>query len=142
MQTHVVALTFLALPLQVRAEYCAQGSLYDALKQAANGGAIYEQLTWTRRLSLVSRDCTPAHAQLWSCGWPPTLPSRFTHFVCPAGLALHTACSAPSLLCPAPQLWGTAKGMAALHGHSPPIIHRDLRSPNILISTPWVAKVS
>lgn len=35
-------------------EYCAQGSLYDTLKQAAAGGAIYEQLTWARRLSLVS----------------------------------------------------------------------------------------
>ncbi|PRW60943.1 Serine threonine- kinase CTR1 [Chlorella sorokiniana] len=90
---HPHCLAFMGICLEppcLVTEYCAQGSLYDALKQAATGGAIYEQLTWARRLSL---------------------------------------------------LWGTAKGMAALHGHSPPIIHRDLRSPNILISKPWVAKV-
>jgi hypothetical protein len=26
-----------------------------------------------------------------------------------------------------------ARGLAALHAHSPPIIHRDLRSPNIFV---------
>jgi len=27
-----------------------------------------------------------------------------------------------------------ARGVEAMHNHSPPIIHRDLRSPNILVS--------
>ena len=30
----------------------------------------------------------------------------------------------------------TAKGMRSLHGQHPPIIHRDLRSPNIFVSPP------
>lgn len=38
-------------------------------------------------------------------------------------------------------LWGAAKGVLALHSHSPPIAHRDLRSPNILVGAQWVAKV-
>ncbi|GAB4822572.1 hypothetical protein N2152v2_009618 [Parachlorella kessleri] len=36
----------------------------------------------------------------------------------------------------------TAKGMLHLHSHSPPIIHRDLKSPNLLVDTHWRCKVS
>lgn len=39
-------------------------------------------------------------------------------------------------------LWGVAKGMHALHSHEPPIIHRDLRSPNVLVDRGGVAKVA
>ncbi|KAL4436932.1 hypothetical protein ABPG75_004071 [Micractinium tetrahymenae] len=35
-----------------------------------------------------------------------------------------------------------AKGMLYLHQHSPPIIHRDLKSPNLLVDTHWRVKVS
>ena len=35
-----------------------------------------------------------------------------------------------------------ARGLAYLHGHSPPIIHRDLTARNILITTSGVAKIT
>jgi len=35
-----------------------------------------------------------------------------------------------------------AKGMLYLHNHSPPIIHRDLKSPNLLVDKHWRLKVS
>jgi len=35
-----------------------------------------------------------------------------------------------------------AKGMLYLHSHKPPIIHRDLKSPNLLIDRHWRAKVT
>lgn len=35
-----------------------------------------------------------------------------------------------------------AKGMLYLHAHSPPIIHRDLKSPNLLVDKHWRVKVS
>jgi serine/threonine protein kinase len=35
-----------------------------------------------------------------------------------------------------------AKGMHYLHEHSPPIIHRDLKSPNLLVDKHWRVKVS
>ena len=35
-----------------------------------------------------------------------------------------------------------AKGMLYLHAHSPPIIHRDLKSPNLLVDGHWRVKVS
>ncbi|KAL4421755.1 hypothetical protein ABPG77_009738 [Micractinium sp. CCAP 211/92] len=34
-----------------------------------------------------------------------------------------------------------AKGMLYLHAHSPPIIHRDLKSPNLLVDSAWRVKV-
>jgi serine/threonine protein kinase len=34
-----------------------------------------------------------------------------------------------------------ARGMAYLHGLSPPIIHRDLKTSNILITKTWIAKI-
>lgn len=36
----------------------------------------------------------------------------------------------------------TSRGMAYLHSMNPPIIHRDLKSMNILVSSTWVTKVS
>lgn len=36
----------------------------------------------------------------------------------------------------------TAKGLVYLHGHNPPIIHRDLKSPNLLLDASWHVKVS
>lgn len=38
-------------------------------------------------------------------------------------------------------LLDTAKGVAYLHGMKPTIIHRDLKSHNILVNTFWTAKV-
>ena len=35
-----------------------------------------------------------------------------------------------------------AKGMLYLHAHTPPIIHRDLKSPNLLVDGHWRVKVS
>ena len=36
---------------------------------------------------------------------------------------------------------GAAKGMHHLHSHHPPILHRDLRSPNLFVDEQWTAKV-
>merc|ERR1711991_1037426 len=37
---------------------------------------------------------------------------------------------------------GPAKGMAYLHGYKPPIIHRDLKSLNLLVDTNWIVKIT
>lgn len=34
---------------------------------------------------------------------------------------------------------GVARGLASLHGHSPPIVHRDVKSLNILVSSDLVS---
>jgi serine/threonine protein kinase len=34
-----------------------------------------------------------------------------------------------------------ARGMAYLHGLNPPLIHRDLKSPNIMVDSHWVSKI-
>ena len=35
-----------------------------------------------------------------------------------------------------------AKGMNQLHSINPPIVHRDLKSPNLLVGVQWVVKVA
>lgn len=35
-----------------------------------------------------------------------------------------------------------AKGMMYLHSSEPPVIHRDLKSPNLLVDKHWRIKVS
>jgi hypothetical protein len=39
------------------------------------------------------------------------------------------------------QALGAASGIAYLHSFNPPIIHRDVRSPNLLITRSWTIKV-
>ena len=40
------------------------------------------------------------------------------------------------------QALDAAKGMLCLHVHNPPILHRDLKSPNLLVDAAWRVKVS
>jgi len=35
-----------------------------------------------------------------------------------------------------------SKGLAFLHGRSPPVVHRDVKSPNLLVSQDWAGKLS
>jgi serine/threonine protein kinase len=40
------------------------------------------------------------------------------------------------------QALDAAEGMLCLHSHSPPILHRDLKGPNLLVDEQWRVKVS
>jgi serine/threonine protein kinase len=81
-------------PPCVVTEFCARGSLFDLLAEAAGSGgagALGRQLGWPRRLGM---------------------------------------------------LLDAAKGMLYLHSHKPPILHRDLKSPNLLVDRHWRCKVT
>ena len=40
------------------------------------------------------------------------------------------------------QLIHALQGMLQLHSHKPPILHRDLKSPNLLVDKHWRVKVA
>ena len=47
---------------------------------------------------------------------------------------LHSACEH--------QVGRIVQGMLQLHSHKPPILHRDLKSPNLLVDKHWRVKVA
>lgn len=58
--------------------------------------------------------------------------------LCDKRFLIFTLVSAP-LCCPSP--YSQAKGMSYLHCCKPAIVHRDLKSPNLLVDKNWVVKV-
>jgi len=79
-----------------------------------------------------------------------TSPAAIVTEYCPRGSltsVLQAAKSSPE--CAAELTWsrrvsmaaGAVRGMIYLHSHSPPIMHRDLKSVNVLVTTSWTVKV-
>jgi serine/threonine protein kinase len=138
------------------AEYCGKGSLLDVLKGGRKSAAKAAQLTWSRRLLLVSEACSlstitaaPVHGQP-ACVQQIVMVSALQFFVDAApdvGGHVLTGKSNMSLLQPEPvllavstlQALDAAKGI--LHLHLKNIVHRDLKSPNLLVDSTWRVKV-
>lgn len=59
--------------------------------------------------------------------------------VCGVDASQGSACRRHSALNPCTSF--PLQGMLYLHGHKPPIIHRDLKSPNLLVEKNWRVKV-
>ena len=158
-------------PPLVVTEYCARGSLNDVLKRGLNSEAFAAQLDWQRRLGMAldaAKGEGDGGGRPWAwvasgapgrgtsgagaCGQgrraavvgrpqarsgnpfpsvgaqrPPTAPPA------PAGPA-HSHTPTPSF--PPP-----LAGMNYLHSSDPPVIHRDLKSPNLLVDKHWRVKV-
>ena len=55
-------------------------------------------------------------------------------FFCKSSNPLFVACRLNMVL-------DAAKGMMYLHSSEPPVIHRDLKSPNLLVDKHWRVKV-
>lgn len=111
------------------AEYCSRGSLYDVLRAASLDPAKAAQMTWRLRLSMVSACTCTAYLH------PPAL-GRFADALPPAALPLPPAppCTAQAL--------DAAAGMLYLHRMKPATVHRDLKSPNLLIDEHYRIKVA
>lgn len=107
-------------------ELAANGSLWDALRlpleppfTVSDGSS---RQTWPQILYDPGRHGAPPS----SMGTlPPSVPPKGTW---PWVLVKRVAC-------------GAARGMAYLHSGKPPILHRDLKSANILLNESYVPKV-
>jgi serine/threonine protein kinase len=107
-------------------ELAANGSLWDALRLPLNPPFLacdgFSRHSWPDILYNAGKQ-----------GAPPTSTPMSAPSVPPVGswpwiLVKHVAC-------------GTARGMSYLHSGNPPILHRDLKSANILLNESYTAKV-
>jgi serine/threonine protein kinase len=123
--------------LGILMEYCARGSLRRVLDEHA---AQLER--WRQRL--------PPPPPPVPVPVPAVAASAAASAASAAGLAAAGAgagSAVPALLLP---LWrrfellrGAVAGMEALHAHLPrPILHRDLKTANLLVTEGWVCKVA
>ena len=130
-------------------EFCARGSMYDVLQKAANSPMVLApQLDWTRRLgmaldaakvSTMILTWSYAHANSYSLAFCPPWDRTCMLEVHDSDLTMPT----PQIL-HAPPSFGTPlipQGLFQLHSHRPVILHRDLKSPNLLVDKHWRVKV-
>ena len=133
-------------------EFCARGSLADVLRSARGSARAAEKLSWQRRLQMVRRQrrweraCSSAPRQRDGGHVLVSMEADGRRAAAPGRGALPGRCthplspwSAPS--CLSVQALDAAKGMLYLHSCSPPIIHRDLKSPNLLVDKAFSVKV-
>ena len=108
----VMYLGVCADPPLVVTEYCARGSLCDVLKRARSA-AINAAAAASPGGNGCNVAAAAAAAAAAALDWPRRL-----------AMALDAA-----------------KGMNYLHSSDPPVIHRDLKSPNLLVDKHWRVKV-
>lgn len=111
--------------LPTPAEYCPRGSLFDLLQAAQRSPAAARQLTWGRRLHLVSLLRAAGLGAGLRLLWHVAIIAR------PSAANVVTAATSHFTPCRTfRQAVGAAKGVLHLHTRQPQIIHRDLvRSP-------------
>ena len=148
--------THLPRPLALPAEYCGRGSLTDVLRGGRGSPAKARLLDWARRLNMALDAAKGMHCELAGTG--PGLPARAWCKPERAGAsrragarvvrAWPAACTTthptnhptnhPTTR---PTNQPTNHARADLHEHVPPILHRDLKSPNLLVDKHWRVKV-
>jgi serine/threonine protein kinase len=117
-------------PATLVSEYCGRGSMMDVLRGGKASLVKAAELTWGRRIAMVRSRCVRLHDDNKSPhaqSFHQSAPNR------DAWVTLSSRC---------PQASDACLGMIYLHTRAPPIIHRDLKSPNLLVTSSWTVKVS
>ena len=134
--------------LEVDGLSCAGKKIHDELLDPLDEGIENVQRRFVDECKIMSRLRHPHIVQFLGIYYPPGSTPRLPLLVMERLMTSLDALLEDTAYNPIPIamkvsfLYDVAKGLAYLHGQTPPIIHRDLTAKNVLLNSAMVAKIA
>ena len=132
---------FVVGPYQLK---CAGKSIHAVLVEAENEGVDIIEQRFIKECKLMSRLRHPNIVQFLGVCFPhdSSIPTLLMEYMTTSLESFLKASQSIPLSVKISILHDVAQGLAYLHSHSPPVIHRDLTASNVLLNSALSAKIA